>query len=181
MPPASNTVRKPSLVRDLMRMTDETVHVEHHMDEALARMRRHDLSFLPVVDGDEIVGIVSAHEVQRRSSNPENPFAGENPTIKDYLIGEVSFCYDDDELETAIKAMIDTGHGNLIVADRDNQLVGQITLEMITDHPWSPKLRDLIIHANKLVDRQTATTGRARTGESGKPPVYAAKPHIKTR
>lgn len=116
-------------VERVMRRTAELLHPEHSLREAVRRMRRARLPFLPVAEGDEIVGILAARAVYGRpSAGQGDPAFG---TVRDRMAVEFSVCYEDDDLENARALMERTGRRHLCVVDAERHLVGVLTLNRV--------------------------------------------------
>lgn len=165
------------LVRDLMRAVNEVVHVDQDLYEAYVRMRHFQIPFLPVVDGDEIVGILTARDIYGAPHPAEDGIRAAK--VRDHLTTEIAFCYENDDVETAKVVMDQSGHHRLLVTDSDENLVGLITLETITAalrHHGSGRSS---VPRSEPAERIAETSGRAKVDKLGKPRTYALMPKIK--
>ncbi|MGF1612225.1 MAG: CBS domain-containing protein [Kiloniellales bacterium] len=167
----------PPLIRDLMHVIDEVVHVDQDLHEAYVRMQQSNVPFLPVADGDEIVGILTARDIygERRLADDGKKAA----RVGDHLSKEIAFCHVDDDVATARAVMDHSGHHRLLVVDDEEQLVGLISLEMIaaTLRQRSPgRPRSAMPEA---AERVVETSGRAKGDSPGRPWLYAVKPKLK--
>lgn len=172
------TRQRPALlVRDVMRAISEVVHVDEDLHEAYVRMRDFQTPFLPIADGDEIVGILTARDIydDPRAADDGKRAAG----IGDHLSKEIAFCYEDDDVETAMDVMEQSGHRRLLVTDDADQLVGLITLEMITAALRRHGLARLGGAGPGAAERTADTAGRAKGNKPGRPRLYAIKPKLK--
>jgi CBS domain-containing protein len=162
-------------VKMLMRETDETVHIDQHLGEAAGRMQRADLPLLPVVDGDEIVGVVTGAIVERaRTGSDDGAAIGK---VRDHLSKRFAYCYDTDDAEAALTVMNENGVDFLLVADAENLLVGIVMRDRLVEilgrhNPGGGKPRSL--------NRRADTPARAAGDKPGRPRAYAAKPRIRT-
>jgi nitrogen-specific signal transduction histidine kinase len=59
-------------VKNAMRPTSEVVHVDESLLDAAIRLRRGKLAAVAVVDGDEIVGLLTASAVAEKLASPDN-------------------------------------------------------------------------------------------------------------
>lgn len=154
-------------VAQVMRQSDEVVHLDHTLDEAAGRMRRHALTLLPVVDGDELVGVLSADSIANaKLGSSELPL-----TVSDRMARDFAFCYDHDDVSTA-KALMEEGElDNLIVVDIEGQPVGVVSAGdvagMVADKAALGRLR------------RTGSAGRAKGNPPGAPGNYEMKPKLK--
>ena len=165
------------LVMDIMRPLDEIVHVDHNLHEAFVRMKILQLPFLPVVDGDEIVGILTARDIYGQRPSPRIEL--KRAKVRDHLSKEIAFCYETDDLY-AVKEVIDrSGYHRLLVVDCHEQLVGSITLEQITAALREHGPTRSSFFGSKTRQRLIEARGRAKGDTPGKPPSYAVRPRIK--
>lgn len=154
-------------VAQVMRQSDEVVHFDHTLDEAAGRMRRHALTLLPVVDGDELVGVVSAGSIAKAEVGSDDlPL-----TVGDCMARDFAFCYEHDDVSTA-KVLMEEGELEaLIVIDIEGQPVGVISTGdvagMLADKAALGSLR------------RTGSAGRAKASPPGGPGNYEMKPKLK--
>lgn len=170
-------------VADLMRPIDEVVHLDQDLHEAHVRMRRFQTSFLPVVDGDEIVGLLTAGDVPRNVRGDPRLEASQDRSakVRDHLTKDIAFCYRDDDLETAQAVIRESGHRRLLVTDREHQLVGLITEERLVAASGRRRPSGPRAAARPEVEARLAKrSGRATGSRPGRIVVYAVKPKLKT-
>lgn len=166
------------LVKDLMRPTDEVVHVDQKLREAYVRMLRFQVPFLPVVDGDEIVGVLTARDIYSQPQANEKGIKAAR--VRDHLSRDIAFCYADDDVEMAKEVMQESGRHRLLVTDDQEHLVGLITLEAITAALREHGPRRPSEPQPEAAERIAETAaGRAKGDQPGQPKSYAVKPKIK--
>ena len=162
-------------VKNIMRRVDKTVHIDHPLTEAQLRMTKYGLDFIPVVDGDEIVGVLEKDDMFSESDATTHASNGDK--VKDRLSGELVFCFETDTVETARDTMETSGRDRLIVVNGKNQLAGVLTRQMVED-----KLKKQEVHSagteTPMSDRKTNTGGRAHGDDPGKPANYSAAPFV---
>lgn len=59
--------RLPALVRDVMTRDVECAHLHEPIQIAAERMRERDVNALPVLDGDEIAGMITTKDIVHRA------------------------------------------------------------------------------------------------------------------
>jgi CBS domain-containing protein len=164
-------------VKDVMQSTSEVVHVDQSLHEAGLRMRDAGLPFLPVVDADEIVGVLSLEELAGEALDPESDLG--KAKVREHLSTELAFCREDDELKAARALMQNTDHERLVVTDQERQLSGILTLAStiaaLQQEDGNDAPRQRVNPAERLVD----TPGRAKGDPDRQPEAYSAKPKIK--
>lgn len=165
------------LVKDLMRAINEVVHVDQNLYEAYVRMRSFEVPFLPVVDGDEIVGILTARDIYAQPEAAEKGIKAAR--VRDYLSKDIAFCYADDDVKMAKEVMHESGRHRLLVTDDQRHFVGLITLEAITAALREHGPRPSSAPKPGATGRIAETAGHATGNGPGKPKSYAVKPKIK--
>jgi nucleotide-binding universal stress UspA family protein/CBS domain-containing protein len=114
-------------VKDVMVQTVEVVHPTATLDEAARRMREVDVGMLPVLDGAEVVGVVTDRDMAVRAiAEGLDP---KSATVEEVMTPQVHHCFDDQSVEEAAGTMADTGLRRLVVLDRAMRLVGIVSLD----------------------------------------------------
>ncbi|HYX36715.1 MAG TPA: CBS domain-containing protein [Oligoflexus sp.] len=115
-------------------MTQETVLMspETNIRTACEIMRDSDIGFIPVTDGEKILGAVTDRDIATRGiANGMNP--DETP-VQDVMSRDIVFIYEDqDELEAA-RLMQVKQIRRLVVLNRDKRLVGILSLCDLSSH-----------------------------------------------
>ena len=175
--PERQTTQHRGRVEQVMLPTDENLHPDHPVAEAAARMRAAHLPMLPVVDGDEIVGIYTLEHLAQRKDQPPVPPAAEDARVSrvgDHMSAEIPYCYAHDDLATAQQMLRRHDLPWLLVLNKEDEYVGLISAEAASGAP-SPRAP-----SPRPAARRTRATGRARTtGSAGTPTVYAVRPKLR--
>jgi len=106
------------IIRDVV-----TVGPEQTVVEALELMRAHDISGLPVVDGEKLVGILTGRDVR---------FADPSLKVKALMTKEVITAGEDIDLEKAKNILQEHRIEKLPIVDRRGRLKGLITFKDIS-------------------------------------------------
>ena len=114
-------------VQELMTKEVEVVHPDDTLMEAARKMRVRDIGFLPVCDGDRLVGTVTDRDLVVRSVadgiDPKTSLG------RDLVTFPVVYCFDDDSVEDAAKLMEQHQIRRIVVVSRkDKRLVGVVSL-----------------------------------------------------
>lgn len=111
---------------DIMTHNVTVIRPDATVREACEKMRDEDIGFLPVCDGDTVLGIVTDRDIATRaiadSGNLENRLA------RDIMTKELVFVYDDQELLEAARLMEVKQVRRLVVINRNKKLVGVLSL-----------------------------------------------------
>jgi CBS domain-containing protein len=94
------------------------------MDAARAMMEI-DCGFLPVADGDRLIGAITDRDIAVRGVGKG---MGPDAVVLDVMTEEVRYCYEDDDLDEAALQMSDLQIRRMPVLNRDKRLVGVISL-----------------------------------------------------
>jgi CBS domain-containing protein len=120
------------LVRDI-----ETADTDTPLCELARRMRGRGIGFMPILEGDKLVGVITDRDIATRavseSKDPEKAVAG------DVMSVEVVCCFEDDSTEHARELMAEHGLRRLPVIDRDHHLVGIVKLADLQGESTSVK------------------------------------------
>jgi CBS domain-containing protein len=101
--------------------TDDTLHM------AAKKMRDRDIGFLPVCDGESLIGVLSDRDITIRAladGMDINVMLG-----RDLMTTPAIYCFDDQDVNEAAKIMEENQIRRLVVLSReDKRLVGVISL-----------------------------------------------------
>ena len=104
----------------------ETIRMGATLSEAAARMRAFDIGFLPVVNGTDVVGIITDRDLVVRGM-PEGAKAGRTP-VGDIMTTELVCCDEDASLDTVARAMLVQEVRRVLVTGSGGRPVGIVSL-----------------------------------------------------
>jgi len=110
-------------------MTQEVIVIQpdDSIQSAAKKMRDLNIGFLPVCDGEELLGVLSDRDITVRALAD-----GMDATImlgRDLMTTPAIYCFDDQDVSEAAKIMEENQIRRLVVLSReDNKLVGVISL-----------------------------------------------------
>jgi CBS domain-containing protein len=97
------------------------------LQSAAKKMRDHNIGFLPVCDGDTLLGVISDRDITIRALAD-----GMDVSImlgRDLMTSPAIYCFDDQEVAEAAQIMKDNQIRRLVVVDRENKrLTGVVSL-----------------------------------------------------
>jgi CBS domain-containing protein len=157
------------LAKDVMLPTTEVVHLDQSLLDAGIRLRRFQLPALPVVDGDEIVGLLTAEALEEQAAAPDNDLA--ETAVRDRMSAEVAFCRNDESVAAARRLIEAGGHSHLLVIDGKGRLCG-----LIAAHDLDAEAEG---EAEAEDPHVVKTPGRATGSRLHQPPGFSVKPVIK--
>jgi CBS domain-containing protein len=114
-------------IKDIMSRNVQVVRPDDTLQEAAKKMRSHDIGFLPVCDGERLVGGLSDRDITVKAiADGKDP---KKSKVKDFAEKEVAWCYADQSVDDAAKRMKDKEVRRIMVIDRNSrQLVGIVSL-----------------------------------------------------
>ncbi len=158
-------------VSEAMTPTHYDVHPDHPLRDALVRMREDAVAVLPVVDGDEVVGLLTLAEA--RGETTVWDVDPEKAAVRDVMTADFTWCYADEDIDRAKSLLEQSGQRCMPVVNRDHELVGMISA-------GGGKSSE----GTTGTSRQASTGGRAiggATGSVGGDHGYTVRPRVRAR
>ena len=116
-------------VKDLMKAEPETISADSSLKEAAQKMESIDCGVLPVGAQDKPEGIITDRDIVLRAVAKGKDVTKEK--VKDYMTGKVFFCYENDTLEEAARAMHENHVNRLLVKDDSGRMSGILSFGCI--------------------------------------------------
>lgn len=131
---------------DAMTSPHYDVHPDHPLTEAIERMRRDRTEVLPVVDGDEMVGLLTLADASGDTTVWDIDPA--KAAVRDVMQAEFVWCFEDEQLDRAAASLRDAGQKHGVVLNRDHELVGLIAADRLdgASATSSPTSEHEIVH-----------------------------------
>ncbi len=104
----------------------ETAEPETPLRELAHRMRELAIGFIPIVEGDRLVGVITDRDIVLRGVSEAKD--SEMARARDLMSLEVVCCFQDESVEQARQLMAEHNVRRLPVIDRHHNLVGIIKL-----------------------------------------------------
>ena len=114
-------------IKEIMTHTVEVIHPSDTLQNAAEKMRDHDIGFLPVYNGGELIGVLTDRDIVVRAmakgANPRTMLSWE------LITSPAIYCFDDQDVEEATRLMRDNQIRRLVILSRrDKGLVGVVAL-----------------------------------------------------
>ena len=112
-------------VRDVMTDRPRCVTLETPISEVAELMESEDIGSLPVLEGDQLAGMITDRDIVVRAIA-----RGKDPRgmpVREVASRELVTVYADDDLSNALKKMASEQVRRLPVVDEDNRLVGVLS------------------------------------------------------
>jgi CBS domain-containing protein len=114
-------------VQEVMTSKVETISPTDTAKEAARIMHDLHIGSLPVVDGDQLVGIITDRDICVRVTATGRDAV--MTRVKEVMGKGVETCLEDQEIDDAAKLMIDHHIRRLVVLNRDNAITGFLSVD----------------------------------------------------
>ncbi len=114
------------LVKDAMSSQVEWIAPDICLRDTAKKMETTDVGSLPVEENDKLIGIITDRDITCRAVAEARDAA--TTSVREVMSKEITFCYDDQDVAEAAKIMEEKQIRRLPVLDRDERLVGILTL-----------------------------------------------------
>jgi CBS domain-containing protein len=112
-------------IRDIMSRDVVLASPRERLSEVAQMMAVRDIGFMPVGEGDKIVGMITDRDIVIRAVaerlGPETP-------VSQVMTGDVKYCFDDEDVDHVVANMGENQVRRMPVMNRDKRLVGIVTL-----------------------------------------------------
>ena len=112
-------------IRDVMSKDVQVARPNDTLQEVAARMAAGDFGFIPVADGDRLIGALTDRDIVVRAVASG---AGPEARVLDVLSRDALVVRADDDLKVALDLMSSRQIRRLPVVDKDGRLVGVVSL-----------------------------------------------------
>lgn len=112
-------------VKEIMTQNVEVISVDASIKDAARKMKTMDIGILPVIDGDQLIGMVTDRDIVVRAVAEGQDVS--RTLIRDVMTPNVIYCFDDQDLNEATKIMEDNQVRRILVLNRNKQPVGIIS------------------------------------------------------
>src|SRR6266511_5836606 len=113
-------------IKDVMSSAVEVVRADATLQEAAQSMRARNVGAGLVRDGDQFVGIFTDRDLTVRAvAEGRDPRATQ---VRAVMTPEINWCFEDDDISAAVRCMQEQQIRHLAVLNRNQQLVGIVSL-----------------------------------------------------
>lgn len=112
-------------VRDLMSKDVQVARPGDSLQDVSRRMQAGDFGFMPVADGDTLIGTITDRDIVVRAV--AGGVSADAPVVE-FITRDPHTARADDDLKTVLDAMGSRQIRRLPVVDKDNRLVGVVSL-----------------------------------------------------
>jgi CBS domain-containing protein len=113
-------------VREVMSKKPEFLQPTATLKEAAAKMQELDCGFIPIGENDKLIGAVTDRDIVIRTlAEGKDP---NKTTLRDVMSERIEFCFEDDDLNKAVKRMENSKVHRLVVLNKDKRMTGILAL-----------------------------------------------------
>ena len=113
-------------LKEIMSDNVEVIHPGDTLQTAAEKMRDRDIGFLPVCDGERLIGVLTDRDLITRAL--ADGLESKAILGRDLVTSPAIYCFDDQSVDEAAKLMHDNQIRRLVVLSREKQMVGVISL-----------------------------------------------------
>jgi len=113
-------------INDAMTRNVQVEHPDATIHDAALKMKAHDIGFLPVCDGQMLVGVLTDRDIVVRAA--AEGFDPSATRVRLIMTPRPVYCFDDEDLTIAARKMEEGRIRRMIVLNRDKRLVGVVSL-----------------------------------------------------
>jgi CBS domain-containing protein len=113
-------------VKEAMTSHAEWVSPDLSLTEVARRMRDNKIGCLPVGDKDRLIGMITDRDIACRAVAEGSYLA--KTKARDVMTNGITYCFDDQTLEDAVRVMQEKGIHHLPVLNRSKRMVGILAL-----------------------------------------------------
>jgi CBS domain-containing protein len=124
-------------IKDIMTQNVECVWPDDTLQEAALKMKEMGIGPLPVCERDKIVGMLTDRDITVRGiARGCDPLS---TRVRDVMTHEVIHCYEDEDAEAAERLMQTCQVRRVLVVNRDQHLVGILSLGDLAAESGNPQ------------------------------------------
>jgi len=114
-------------LKEIMTNDVEVIHPTDTLQTAAQKMRDRDIGFLPVCDGERLIGVLSDRDIIVRAL--AEGMDSKTMVGQDLITSPAIYCFDDQNVDEAAKLMHDNQIRRLVVLNPDDKrMVGVVSL-----------------------------------------------------
>lgn len=119
-------------IKDVMTHGMEGIDASSTLIQAAEKMKVFDVGFLPVFEGDNLVGVITDRDIVVRGVAEGQD--SRSTRVHDVMTSAIIHCLEDQDIQDAISIMEENQIRRLIVLDRNRQPVGVVSLGDLAVH-----------------------------------------------
>jgi CBS domain-containing protein len=123
---------------EIMTHEVDVIHPDATLEAASEKMSESNTSALPVCDGQQLVGVLTQHDLIRRASVQAR--APQTALVREVMTTDLLSCFEDQQDSEVLRLMQERQVHHLAVLSRDRRLVGIISLRGVAERRHEEEL-----------------------------------------
>lgn len=152
-------------VAEIMTRGVRAMHPSDSVVQAAQAMDELNVGSVPVCDGERLVGMVTDRDITIRAVAQGK--ADEGVTLSSVMSSEVSWCYEDQNVEEVMRDMSQRQIRRLPVVDRAKHLVGMVSLGDIAAKTGSDDVADSLADISEPAEPDRSSQSQASGAAGG--------------
>ena len=112
-------------IKHVMSSGVAVVAPDDSIQAAAQKMADGDVGFIPVCDGEKLVGVLTDRDLAVRAVAAGK---GADTAVRDVMTEEVIYCFEDEDVERVARLMKEREIRRVLVVDRSKRLAGVVSL-----------------------------------------------------
>jgi CBS domain-containing protein len=143
-------------ISDIMTRDVRSVGPDDSLQRAAQAMDELNVGALPVLDGQNLIGMVTDRDITVRGVASDMSAA--STPVSEVMSGNVQYCFEDEQIDDVMDKMRDVQIRRVPVMDRNNRLIGMVSLgDLATKTSADAEVKDTLenISSPSEPDRST--------------------------
>jgi CBS domain-containing protein len=119
------------LVKDLMTRGVPSIEADSLATDVSRRIVESSAGLVAVCDHGRLIGTLTDHDVVSERETSSNGFVTK---VADLLSADLSYCFEDTDVEEAVRLMMENKLDRLVVLDRRGHVAGALTMAVVSRH-----------------------------------------------
>ena len=113
-------------IREIMTRDVAVIRPDASVHDAARKMRDRDVGMLPVLNGDRVMGLLTDRDITVRAT--AGGLSASRTKVRKIMTPLVAFCYDDEDVQSAIYTMERRQIRRVLVLNHEEKLVGVLSI-----------------------------------------------------
>ena len=127
---------------DIMTRDVEVIAMDASLREAAAKMKALDVGLVPICDGETLKGTLTDRDITIRAI--ADGYDPATTKVSEIMTTDLAYCYEDQEIEEALSLMDVKQIRRLPILNRDQELVGIVSLGDLAVHSGKELVGDTL-------------------------------------
>ena len=117
------------VVKDLMMRGIPSIEADALVTDVTRRIHESSAGLVAVCDHGRLIGTLTDHDVDSDRETSRDRF---ETKVADLLSADLSYCFEDTNVDEAVRLMVENQLDRLVVLDRRGRVVGALTMAVVS-------------------------------------------------